>query len=290
MIQKAIDNAAVLIEALPYIKKFRGRKCIIKYGGSIMRNDALKAKFAQDVTLLKYVGIHPIVVHGGGPEISNWMNKMGLEPNFIDGLRYTDAPTMEITEMVLSGKVNREIVSLINRAGAKAVGLSGKDANLFTAKQIKGKQGEDLGFVGEIETCDATLVTQLAENGYIPVISSISENLDGQTLNINADAAAASIAIALKALKLVYLTDVQGLLIDGELVSELDLEGAKKLLEHSDVRGGMKPKLECSINAIIEDVEHVHILDGNIEHSILLEIFTDIGIGTKLSYSKRRGA
>ena len=289
MIQKAIDKADILIEALPYIKKFQGRKCVIKYGGSIMKDEALKSRFAQDLTLLKYVGIHPIVVHGGGHEISNWMSKMNLEANFIDGLRYTDAQTMEITEMVLSGKVNREVVSRINRAGAKAVGLSGKDANIFTARQIKGKKGEDLGFVGEIETCDVKLITQLADNGYIPVISSVCENLDGQTLNINADAAAASIAIALKALKLVYLTDAQGLLIEEKLVSELDLAEAKALLEHPDVQGGMKPKLEHSVKAIVEDVEHVHILDGNIEHSILLEIFTDVGIGTKLSYSRRRG-
>ena len=289
MIQTAIDKAKVLVEALPYIKRFKGRTAVIKYGGSIMANEELKKRFAQDITLLKYVGINPVVVHGGGQEISRWMKKLNLEPRFIDGLRYTNADTMEITEMVLTGKINREVVSLINRAGGKAVGLSGKDANIFTARQIRSKKGEDLGYVGEIETCDVSLITKLAEQSYIPVVSSISETLEGQTLNINADAAAAGIAIGLKALKLVYLTDVQGITIEGELLSELDLAEAAKLLEHPDIKGGMLPKLECSVKAIVEDVQHVHILDGNVDHSILLEVFTDVGIGTKISYSKRHG-
>lgn len=289
MIQQAIDKAHILVEALPYIKKFQGRIAVIKFGGSIMVNEQLKKLFADDITLLKYVGIHPVVVHGGGQEITKWMKKLGKESKFIDGLRYTDAETMEVTEMVLSGKINRELVSLINRAGGKAVGLSGKDANIFTARQIRGKSGEDLGFVGEIDSCDVTLVNRLSQDGYIPVVSSISENLEGQTLNINADYAAAGIAIGLKALKLVYLTDVQGLMVEGKLLSELDLAEAAKLLEHPDIQGGMLPKLECCVRAIVEDVQHVHVLDGNIEHSVLLEIFTDVGIGTKISYTKRKG-
>ena len=288
MIQSAIQKAHILVEALPYIKKFQGRTAVIKFGGSIMVNDDLKQLFAQDIALLKFVGIHPVVVHGGGQEISRWMKKIGKEPKFIDGLRYTDFETMEVTEMVLSGKVNRELVSLINRAGGKAVGLSGKDANIFTARQIRGKNDEDLGFVGEIDTCDITLVNRLSAEGYIPVVSSVSENIDGQTLNINADYAAAGIAIGLKALKLVYLTDVQGLMVDGELLSELDLAEAAKLLEHPDIQDGMLPKLECCVRAIVEDVQHVHILDGNIDHSILLEVFTDVGVGTKISYTKRK--
>ena len=288
MIQEAIDKAKILVEALPYIKKFRGQTVIIKYGGSLMMNEELKGLFAQDVALLKYVGLNPVIVHGGGQEITRWMKRLNKDAVFINGLRYTDAETMEITEMVLTGKINREVVSLINRAGGKAVGVSGRDANLFTARQIRGKADEDLGFVGEVETCDVTLVSSLTEKGYIPVISSVSENLDGQPLNINADYAAASIAIGLKALKLIYLTDVQGLTIESKLVSELDLAEAAKLLTHPDVQDGMLPKLECSVRAIVEDVRHVHILDGNIQHSILLEIFTDVGIGTKISYSMRQ--
>ncbi len=288
MIQSAINKAHILVEALPYIKQFQGRVAVIKFGGSIMVNDELKRLFAQDIALLKFVGINPVVVHGGGQEISRWMKKIGKEPKFINGLRYTDEETMEVTEMVLTGKVNRELVSLVNRAGGKAVGLSGKDANIFTARQIRGKNDEDLGYVGEIDSFDVTLVNRLSQEGYIPIISSVSENLDGQSLNINADYAAAGVAIGLKALKLVYLTDVQGLMVEGELLSELDLAEAAKLLEHPDVQGGMLPKLECCVRAIVEDVQHVHILDGNIEHSILLEVFTDVGIGTKISYSKRK--
>ena len=284
MIQSAINKAHILVEALPYIKQFQGRVAVIKFGGSIMVNDELKRLFAQDIALLKFVGINPVVVHGGGQEISRWMKKIGKEPKFINGLRYTDEETMEVTEMVLTGKVNRELVSLVNRAGGKAVGLSGKDANIFTARQ----NDEDLGYVGEIDSFDVTLVNRLSQEGYIPIISSVSENLDGQSLNINADYAAAGVAIGLKALKLVYLTDVQGLMVEGELLSELDLAEAAKLLEHPDVQGGMLPKLECCVRAIVEDVQHVHILDGNIEHSILLEVFTDVGIGTKISYSKRK--
>jgi acetylglutamate kinase len=288
MIQIAIEKSKTLVEALPYIKKFRGHTVVIKYGGSLMSNDRLKEIFAKDVTLLKYVGLNPVIVHGGGQEISAWMKKLNKEPVFINGLRYTDTETMEVTEMVLTGKINREVVSLINRSGGKAVGLSGRDANLFTARQIRGKNDEDLGFVGEVETCDTTVINALTEKGYIPVISSVSESLDGEPLNVNADYAAASVAVSLKALKLIYLTDVQGLMIDGKLVSDLDLNQANKLLDHPDVQGGMLPKLQCCIKAIMGDVRHVHMLDGGMEHSILLEVFTDVGIGTRVTYSTRK--
>ncbi|MCB0322343.1 MAG: acetylglutamate kinase [Bdellovibrionales bacterium] len=289
MIQQKIEKAKILVEALPYIKRFHGKTAVIKYGGSVMFDQKLKEIFAADIALLKFVGIHPIIVHGGGKEISSWMQKLGKEPVFIDGLRVTDMETMEITEMVLSGKVNSEIVSLINRSGAKAVGLSGKDASLFTARKIRSKNNEDLGFVGEIETADVSLVQTLSERGYVPVISSVGESLEGETLNLNADYAAASVASALNALKLIYLTDVDGITVEGSLLSELDLQEAERLLNHPEIQGGMKPKLECCIRAIRDKVEHVHIINGKIEHPVLLELFTDVGIGTKLSYTKRGG-
>jgi acetylglutamate kinase len=194
---------------------------------------------------------------------------------------------MEITEMVLSGKINSEVVSLINRSGAKAVGLSGKDANLFRCRKIRSKKDEDLGFVGEIETTDVSLIESLCSQGYVPVISSVGESLDGETLNLNADYAASAVAAALDALKLIYLTDVNGISIEGSLQSEIVLNEAQALLDHPEITGGMKPKLECSISAIRGNVNHVHIINGSIEHAVLLELFTDVGIGTKISYTKR---
>ena len=282
-----IRKAKTLVEALPYIKTFQGQMAVIKYGGSIMNDTHLQELFALDIVLLKYVGLNPIIVHGGGKEISRWMDIIGKEPKFIDGLRHTDKETMEVSEMVLSGKINSAIVSLINRSGGKAIGLSGKDGNLFTAKKIRGKNDEDLGFVGKIDTTNTTILRTLSEQGYIPVLSSISENLEGETLNINADYTASAIASAVSALKLIYLTDVDGIMIDGTLKSELNLEEAEALLAHPEVKGGMKPKLECSIQAIRSHVGHVQIINGLVEHSVLLELFTDLGIGTKISYRKR---
>ncbi len=285
--KEKIQKAKTLVEALPYIKRFHGKTIVIKYGGSVMFESELKQIFAADVALLKFVGLNPVVVHGGGKEISRWMKKLNKETVFIDGLRFTDSETMEITEMVLSGKINSEVVSLINRSGAQAVGLSGKDANLFTCKRIRSQKDENLGQVGKIEATNVALIESLCEQGYIPIISSIGESLEGETLNLNADYAASAISAALGALKLIYLTDVQGLSADGELRSELDLAEAEELLNHPDVTGGMKPKLECSIDAIRANVEHVHIINGSVEHAVLLEVFTDTGIGTKISYSKR---
>lgn len=287
MIQKKIEKAQTLTEALPYIKRFAGKTVVIKYGGSVMSDARLKQIFADDIALLKFVGINPVIVHGGGKEISQWMNRLGKETKFIEGLRVTDEETMEVTEMVLSGKLNSEIVSLINRSGAKAVGLSGKDAGLFTARRIRSGNNEDLGFVGEIETTDTALIKILVKEGYIPVISSVGESIEGDTLNLNADYAAAAVAAATDALKLIYLTDVEGISIGGSLISELDLAEAEELLRHPEIQGGMKPKLECCIRAIRDRVNHVHIINGTREHAVLLEIFTDVGVGTKLSYSKR---
>ncbi len=289
MFQEEIAKARVLTEALPYIRKFRGQKVVVKYGGSLMFDERLRQVFATDIALLKWVGINPIIVHGGGKEISEWMKKLGKDSVFIDGLRYTDSDTMEVTEMVLSGKINAEVVSVINRGGGKAVGLSGKDADLFTARKIRTKDNKDLGFVGDIETTDTTLLETLSEKGYIPVVSSIASSKEGDTLNLNADYVAAGLAGALKALKLIYLTDVMGVLKGGELLQLLDLHEAETLLTHPDVKGGMVPKLECAIRAIKEGVRDVHIINGSIEHAVLLEVFTDIGIGTMLREKKIRG-
>jgi len=286
-IRKKTRIAEILVEALPYIKRFHGETAVIKYGGSVLVDDELKESFAVDITLLKYVGINPIVVHGGGREITRWMQKLGKEPVFLNGLRVTDAEIMEITEMVLSGKINSELVSLINRHGGKAVGLSGKDANVFTARKMRPVDNQDLGFVGEIETTDVSLIKTLSDKGYIPVVSSVGESLHGETLNLNADYVAAGIASALQALKLIYLTDVDGIVLDGEVLPEFNLNEAEDLLTHPGITSGMIPKLECCVRAIKDNVSHVHIINGSILHSVLLEIFTDIGIGTKITYTKR---
>ena len=275
-------KAAVLLEALPYIKKFYGETLVIKYGGSIMIDPTLKKKFAQDIVLLKYVGINPIIVHGGGKEISKWMARMGKKAAFIDGFRITDSETLEITEMVLSGKINNDLVGTINHFGGKAVGLSGKDANLLIAEKRKPKKNKDLGFVGDIVDVDITLLDTLNEQGYIPVISSIAISKGGETLNMNADHVAEGIGKVLKALKLIFLTDVDGLKIDNKLKRQLYLKEAKSLLSHDDVSGGMLPKLTCAIEALKGGVKQVHIINGSKDHSVLLEVFTDNGIGTMI--------
>lgn len=283
MYSEKIKKAHVLVEALPYIRQFYGQTFVIKYGGSLMTQDELKVRFAEDIVLLKYIGINPIIVHGGGKEISRWMDKVGKQAKFIDGLRVTDSETMEITEMVLSGKINNEVVALINESGGKAVGLSGKDANLFVAKRMKTKANKDLGFVGDVRHVDVTLLNTLSEKGYIPVVCSIARSLEGESLNMNADHVAQAIATSLKAKKLIYLTDVQGVMKGGKVINRLTMKQASALLKHPDIKGGMLPKLTCSINAIREDVSQVHIINGAIEHALILEIFTDVGIGTMIS-------
>lgn len=278
-----VQRATILLEAFPYIRKFSGQTIVIKYGGSIMVDPNLKTQFAKDIALLKYVGLNPVIVHGGGKEISKWMDKLGKKAEFINGLRVTDSETLEISEMVLVGKINSELVSLINKEGGKAVGLSGKDGPLFFGEKLNSPEYEKLGFVGDIDKVDDTIITTLSGHGYIPVISSIGQSKDFQSLNMNADHVAESIATALKALKLIFLTDVKGLLIHKELQQELALEEAKKLLTHPDVKGGMLPKLTCAIRAIENEVSHVHIINGTIEHAVLLELFTDSGIGTMVT-------
>ncbi len=280
VLEEQIGKAKILVEALPYIKKFTGKTIVIKYGGSLMVNDELKKLFAADIVLLKLLGINPIIVHGGGKEISKWMKKVGKESVFVDGLRVTDDETMEITEMVLSGKINNELITLINGSGGKAVGLSGKDANLFIAEKIKSKDNKDLGFVGEIVETNTQLLNTLSSQGYIPVISSVGGSNTGESLNMNADNVASGMAIALNALKLIYLTDVEGIRVDGEIIRQLTTQKAEKLMSHPDIKGGMLPKLSCTIKALKNGVENVHIINGSLEHTVLLEIFTDFGIGT----------
>ncbi|MEP6756623.1 MAG: acetylglutamate kinase [Chthonomonadales bacterium] len=279
------DKAEVLIEALPYLRKFYGKTVVVKYGGNAMIDEGLKSQVMQDVALLHYVGIRPILVHGGGPEISSLMKQMGHEPTFLGGLRVTDAATMEIVEMALAGKTNKGIVALLNQQGAKAVGLSGKDANLIVAQKMESDLG-DLGFVGDITQINPALLTLLVDQGYIPVISSVAIGEDGESYNVNADHAAGAIAASVQAVKLIMLTDVEGLYADysdkTSLISEMDTNRAKELIESGAAEKGMIPKLEACITALEAGVERAHMIDGRKPHAILIEMFTNTGIGTML--------
>lgn len=288
-----VERANVLIEALPYIRSFFGKTFVIKYGGNAMTDPELKRAVILDVILLKYVGLNPVIVHGGGPEIDQLMKKLGKEPKRVDGLRVTDAETMDIVQMVLVGKVNQEIVSLINKFGGKAIGLSGKDGNLVIAKKrtaiaLSADGGSprevDLGFVGDVETINTEPVTLLSNHGYIPVVSSVGVGLDGESYNINADTVAGALAAALKADKLIMLTDVEGIFEDPKdpktLISTLQIDRAHKMIEEGKIDGGMIPKVEACIRALEAGVARTHIIDGRAMHSLLLEIFTDRGIGT----------
>ena len=282
--QKYLDKAEVLIEALPYIQRFNRKVIVVKYGGSAMVDEELKARVIQDVTLLKLVGFKPIIVHGGGKEISKWVGKVGMEPHFINGLRVTDAETMELAEMVL-GKVNKSLVSLMQKIGLKAVGISGKDGGMFTVKK-KFPGGKDIGYVGEITKVDTSLLTSLIEDDFIPVIAPIGVDENYEDYNINADDAACAVATALEAEKLVFLTDIEGVFIDptdkSTLISEMDIHEAKDIIENGVVGGGMLPKLNNCISAMENGVSRVHILDGRLQHCLLLEFFTQKGIGTAI--------
>ncbi|MGK7872760.1 MAG: acetylglutamate kinase [Xenococcaceae cyanobacterium] len=273
----------VLSEALPYIQQFAGRTVVIKYGGAAMKDNALKDKVIRDIVFLSCVGVRPVVVHGGGPEINSWLDKLGIEPQFKDGLRVTDAATMDVVEMVLVGRVNKELVSLINRAGALAVGLCGKDGNLIKARHV-GKGG--VGFVGEVSNIDAKLVESLVNSGYVPVISSVAADEKGQAHNINADTVAGEIAAALGAEKMILLTDTPGILQDykdpSTLLTKLDIQKARDLINKGIVAGGMIPKVNCCVRSLAQGVRGAHIIDGRIPHALLLEIFTDDGIGSMI--------
>ncbi len=273
----------VLSEALPYIQKFAGRTIVIKYGGAAMKDGRLKDYVVRDIVFLACVGVRPVVVHGGGPEINSWLTKLNIEPQFKDGLRVTDADTMDVVEMVLVGRVNKELVALINQAEGAAVGLCGKDGNLVTARP-QGNEG--IGFVGEVSSVNPSLLMPLLDAGYIPVISSVAADEDGQAYNINADTVAGEIAAALGAEKLVLLTDTPGILRDftdkSTLIEKLDIQGARQLIDEGIVAGGMIPKVNCCVRSLAQGVRAAHILDGRIPHALLLEILTDTGIGSMI--------
>ncbi len=289
--ESLIARAAVLVEAIPYIRTFYGKTFVIKYGGNAMINEELKRGVMEDIVLLKFLGVNPVVIHGGGPEITQMLKRVGKESRFVQGLRVTDAETMEIVQMVLVGKLNKEIVSKINLLGAKAVGLSGQDANLIIAEKTVPTMpadfdGEipDIGFVGEVSKINTEILHQLIAAGYIPVISSIGMGTDGVSYNINADTAAGELAAALEAEKLIMLTDVEGIFEDysdkSTLISALTIEKAHEMINQGKIEGGMIPKVQACITALQNGVKRTHIIDGRQLHSMLLEILTDKGIGT----------
>lgn len=289
--ENLIKRAEVLIESLPYLRDFYQKDFVIKYGGHAMVDEGLKWNFALDIVLMKYVGLNPIIVHGGGPQIGEVLKKMGISSRFVGGLRITDEATMDVVEMVLVGKVNKEIVNLINQAGGKAIGLSGKDACLIEARKIVLKQEElpdkppeiiDLGHVGEVTKINKEIL-ELFEQKFIPVIAPVGVGPKGETFNINADLVAGKIASALKAKKLIFLTDVPGILDKkGNLISSMNIEDAERLIKLEVVSGGMIPKIKASIEAVKAGVEKAHIINGKIPHAILLELFTSKGIGTEI--------
>ncbi len=280
----------ILSEALPYIQQFRGRTVVVKYGGAAMKDSSLKADVIRDIVFMACVGLRPVVVHGGGPEINTWLGKLNIEPQFKDGLRVTDAPTMDVVEMVLVGRVNKELVGLINQAGGKAVGLCGVDGNLITARP---QGAEGVGFVGEVSGVDSRVIKTLVEAGYIPIVSSVARDENGQAYNINADTVAGEIAAALGAEKLILLTDTKGILEDytdpSTLLPKLDIQKARQLIDVGIVSGGMIPKVNCCVRSLAQGVGAAHILDGRIPHALLLEIFTDLGIGSMIVASEFRG-
>lgn len=283
-IQKAeATRVRVLSEALPYIQRFAGRTIVVKYGGAAMKDNSLKETVIRDVVFLSCVGLRPVVVHGGGPEINSWLDKLGIEPQFKNGLRVTDAATMDVVEMVLVGRVNKEIVALINQAGGSAVGLCGKDGNLVRARP-QGDEG--IGFVGEVAATNVKLIESLVKDGYIPIVSSVAADEKGQAYNINADTIAGEIAAALGAEKLILMTDTAGILRNykdpSTLIAKVDIQEARKLIEDGVVSGGMIPKVNCCVRSLAQGVRAAHIIDGRLPHSLLLEVFTDAGIGSMI--------
>ena len=286
--REVIEKAAILHEALPYIRRFHGKIFVIKYGGAAMSEEHLREGFARDVVLLKYVGIHPVVVHGGGPQIDQLLTRLGIESARIDGQRVTDDATMDVVEMVLAGKINQEIVSLIGRHGGRAVGLSGADDGLIRAQKLaplKARSGElvDPGRVGSVTNVRAEVVQTLIASGFIPVIAPLGIDRDARSLNINADTVAGAVAVAMHAEKLMLMTDTHGVRdATGELIHSLTAEESKRLRADGVISGGMIPKVECALDALAGGVQKAHILDGREQHALLLEIFTDRGIGTQL--------
>ncbi len=291
--EELIAKANVLMEALPWIRRFYGTTIVIKYGGHAMVDERLKEGFARDIILMKYIGLNPVVIHGGGPQIGKVLEAMKIESHFVQGMRVTDSATMDVVEMVLGGKVNKEIVSNINRHGGKAVGITGKDGGLIRARKLEMTAVNpdsltpeiiDIGMVGEVEQVNPAIIEALEHNNFIPVIAPIGGGLKGETYNINADLVAGKIAGALKAEKLILLTDVEGVKDkDGRLISTIDIQRVPDLINNGTISGGMIPKVNCCVDAIEEGVAKTHIIDGRMEHACLLEIFTDKGIGTAVA-------
>lgn len=287
-----MEKAGILVEALPYIKKFYGKTVVIKYGGHAMVNCELKRAVLTDAVLMKYVGMHPVIVHGGGPDITGMLKKVGKESTFVGGLRVTDAETMEIAQMVLVGKINKDIVGMINSIGGNAVGLSGKDGSLLLAEKklgrVRAEDGSeelvDIGQVGMVRQVNPGIVETVIREGYIPVVAPVAAGDEGESFNVNADSAAGALAAALKADKLIILTDVEGILADrndkGSLISTISIDEVPGLVDRGVIEGGMIPKVECCVGALQAGVSTTHILDGRVPHSILLEVFTDKGVGT----------
>ena len=285
--------ADVLIEALPYIRRFYGMTIVIKYGGHAMVDEQLKADFARDITLMKFTGLNPVVVHGGGPQINKVLDQMGMKHQFIKGMRLTDEATMDVVEMVLGGKVNKDIVAQINKQGGKAVGLSGKDGELIRAKKLhivyqkdENKPPEiiDPGLVGQVTQINPSIINTLSREGFIPIIAPVGTGDSGETYNINADLVASSMAVALSAKRLILLTDVEGVLnLSGELIPSINMEKIDQMIKERAISGGMIPKIECALEALKNGVEKVHIINGSKRHALLLELFTDKGIGTEVT-------
>ncbi|MGD2020156.1 MAG: acetylglutamate kinase [Thiohalocapsa sp.] len=290
---RARNIARVLIEALPYIRRFAGKTMVIKYGGNAMVEQRLKDGFARDIVLMKLVGLNPVLVHGGGPQIGQLLERLGKASEFVDGMRVTDSETMDVVEMVLGGLVNKEIVNLINQHGGNAVGLTGKDGDLIRARkmllrrdapELSAPEIIDLGHVGEVESIDVSVVNMLVGGNFIPVIAPIGVGADGFSYNINADLVAGKVAEVLHAEKLILLTNTAGLLdAEGELIRELDLGRVQSLISEGVIAGGMLPKVGCAVEAVKAGVRAAHILDGRVEHAVLLDLFTDEGVGTKIS-------
>jgi len=285
--------ADILIEALPYIRRFYGMTIVIKYGGHAMVDDQLKADFARDITLMKFIGMNPVVIHGGGPQINKVLDQMGIQHKFVKGMRLTDEATMDVVEMVLGGKVNKDIVAQINQQGGKAVGLSGKDGGLIQAKKLhivyqedENKPPEiiDPGLVGEVTQINPGIINTLSQQGFVPIIAPVGAGDSGETYNINADLVAGSVAAALSAKRLIFLTDVDGVLnSSGELISSIDVEKINRMMKEKTISGGMIPKIEYALKALKNGVEKAHIINGRKRHALLLELFTDKGIGTEVT-------
>jgi acetylglutamate kinase len=289
--QELINKANVLMEALPYLKRFAGKTIVIKYGGHAMADEQLKESFARDVVLMKYIGLNPVIVHGGGPQINETLKKYGIVSEFVRGMRVTDAATMAVVEMVLVGQVNKEVVGLINRHGGRAVGLSGKDGELLLCEkllqEVKGENGKtekvDIGFVGDVVKVGQDLIRTLEGGKFIPVIAPVGVGVEGESYNINADVVAGRVAAALGAEKLILLTDVRGVKDKaGNLLSSISVAQMQSLIGDESISGGMIPKVECCAEALSGGVKKAHIIDGRVEHAVLLEIFTDTGIGTEI--------